>query len=99
MLTIDQLLAELVDRMRHDRSFEECHKLFRKQLVVAELTFCKGNITRTARQLDVHRNTAIRFIREMDINVAEIRGDRSRRKGPHHIVMGSQGFECNGITR
>jgi len=61
--------------------YDEAVREFKKRFVVTVLEDNRGNQSRTARALEMHRNTLTRTMHELDIPVA-----RRRRKKPHVMV-------------
>ncbi len=58
--------------------YREALREFRKAFVAAALRENKGNVSKTAPALGLHRNTLMRICRELDLNVRDFR-PRSRR--------------------
>jgi DNA-binding NtrC family response regulator len=73
-------LESLVDRMiEQGIFFSDAVSEFEKRFIEAILAKNKGNQSRTAKALGIHRNTLSRKIEEFDLNHRPKRRSRSRR--------------------
>ena len=82
MLSLKDHLAETISLMRGSGlPLEECLAEFRKQWLTFALIRARGNVCHAARDLGIHRNSLLRHISQLKIDLAAIRGQiMSKRK-------------------
>ena len=78
---LTRLVSELVDR---GLTLEQARKEFEKQFILASLKQSRGNFSRSAKGLGVHRNTLRNKLTNLGVTRAEYAGlkpARRRRRG------------------
>lgn len=70
----DQLEALIMQMYRSNILYEEGVREFKKRFVLTVLQEHNGNQCRAARELGMHRNTLSRTIRELKIDLRQLRG-------------------------
>ncbi len=67
-------LESLVQQMRqHGMAYESATKEFKKQYILSVLASHRGNQSRAARHLNMHRNTLSRILTELEIDPRQVR--------------------------
>ena len=67
-------LEALIQQMRQlGISYESATREFKKQYLLSVLASLRGNQSRAARHLNMHRNTLSRILAELEINPREVR--------------------------
>ena len=74
---LTELVGELVDR---GLTLEQARKQFEKQFILASLKSNKGNFTRSAVSLGVHRNTLRNKVSTLGIGSEDVAAGRQAKK-------------------
>ncbi|MEE2778318.1 MAG: helix-turn-helix domain-containing protein [Acidobacteriota bacterium] len=74
---LNRLVSELVDR---GLTLEQARKEFEKQFILASLKQSRGNFSRSAKYLGVHRNTLRNKLSNLGITPEEYAGLKPRRR-------------------
>jgi DNA-binding NtrC family response regulator len=71
---VKEQLQSLVQQMRQlGISYEAASREFKKQYILSVLAGHRGNQSRAARQLNMHRNTLSRILTELEIDPRQVR--------------------------
>lgn len=92
-ITIPKIESDISDRLKNPQlniyintelSFPEAKKKFKKEFLKRELRLHKGNISQLARMLDLDRRSVHRTIKDLGINLEEIRSQGPDSRDYHH---------------
>ena len=82
-------LERLVLRMhRTGILYSEALEEFKKQFILAVLHEVEWNQSKAAQKLEMHRNTLVRTLRELDVDISALR--RSERRPPRGVRVEQQ---------
>jgi len=81
----DQLEALILQMYRSNILYDEGVREFKKRFVLTVLQEHNGNQCRAARELGMHRNTLSRTIRELRIDLRQLRGVENGKRPPRGV--------------
>lgn len=88
-ITIPQIESDITDKLKNpllqmyvptDLTFSEAKKRFKAEFLKKELTLHLGNVSQLAKSLGIDRRSVHRAIKELDIDVEEVRKQESDHK-------------------